>query len=77
MHRWIARLDAACAWLNPALVIAALVLAMLDIAVAGQRWTLAHSPVSAPAQNALILAAKRDQCAPAVPPELRDLAGRD
>jgi hypothetical protein len=77
MHRWITRLDAACAWVNPALVIAALALAVLDVAVAEQHWTPAHSPVSAPMQNAVIVAATRDQCATPAPPELRDMAGRD
>ena len=77
MHRWIARLDAACAWINPGLVVAALVLALLDVAVAEQHWTPAHAPVSVPAHKAVIVAATRDQCAPAVPPELRDMAGRD
>ena len=77
MHRWIARLDAACAWINPGLVVAALALALLDVAVAAQHWPPAYAAVSAPAQKAVIVAAKHDQCAPAVPPELRDMAGRD
>lgn len=78
MKRWMAQLDAACAWVNPGLVIAALILAVLDVAAAGQRWSLAHPQASA---KTVIVAAKRDikseQCAPALPPELREMAGRD
>jgi hypothetical protein len=73
MKRWMAQLDTACAWVNPGLVIAALVLALLDVAEVGQRWSLAHPQPSAKS----VVAAKREQCAPAVPPELRDMAGRD
>jgi hypothetical protein len=68
------QLDTACAWINPGLVIAAAILAVLDIAAAGQRWTLAHPQASA---KAVIVAAKSELCAPALPPELRDMAGRD
>ena len=74
MKRWMARLDTACAWVNPGLVIAAMILAMLDVAAAGQRWTLAHPPVAA---KAVVVATKNEQCAPAIPAELRDMAGRD
>ena len=78
MKRWMAQLDTACAWVNPGLVIAALVLALLDVAEAGQRWSLAHPQTSA---KSVVVTARRDikseQCAPAVPPELRDMAGRD
>jgi len=74
MKRWMAQLDTACAWVNPGLVIAAAILAVLDIAAAGQRWTLAHPQALA---KAVVVAAKSEQCAPALPPELRDMAGRD
>jgi hypothetical protein len=74
MKRWTAQLEAACAWVNPGLVIAALILAVLDIAAAGQRWTLAHPQTSA---KTVVVAAKSERCAPALPPELRDMAGRD
>ena len=74
MKRWMAQLDAVCAWVNPGLVIAALILALLDVAAAGERWTRAHPQASA---KTVAVAAKSDQCAPAPPPELRDMAGRD
>ncbi len=82
MKRWMAQLDAACASVNPGLVIAALILAVLDVAAAGQQWTLAHPQASA---KTVVIAAKKDikrdikseQCALALPPELREMAGRD
>jgi hypothetical protein len=78
MKRWTAQLDAACAWVNPGLAIVAMILAMLDVAAVGQRWRLANPQASA---NTIVVAAKRDieseRCAPALPPELREMAGRD
>jgi hypothetical protein len=74
MKRWMAQLDTACAWVNPALVIVAMILVMLDVAAAGQRWTLAHPPVAA---TAVVVATRNEQCAAAIPPELRDMVGRD
>lgn len=74
MKRWMAQLDAACAQVNPGLVIAAIILAVLDVAAAGQRWTLAHPQASA---KTVIVAAKSEMCASAVPSELREMAGRD
>jgi hypothetical protein len=84
MKRWMAQLDAACAWVNPGLMAVALILAVLDIAAAGQRSTLAHPQPSVPTKTVIVAAridAQRDikseQCAPAPPPELRDMVGRD
>ena len=74
MKRWMALLDTACAWVNPALVIVAMILVMLDVAAAGQRWTLAYPPVAA---KAVVVATRKEQCAPALPPELRAMVGRD
>jgi hypothetical protein len=76
MKRWMAQLDAACGWVNPGLVIVAMILAILDVAAAGQRWTLAHPQASVPAKT-VIVAAKSERCAPVLPPELRDMVGRD
>jgi hypothetical protein len=72
----MAQLDAACAWINPGLVVVAMILTMLDVAAAGRRWTLAHPQATVPAKTVLV-AAKSEKCAPAIPPELRDMAGRD
>jgi hypothetical protein len=76
MKRWIAQLDTACAWVNPGLVIAALILAVLDIAAARQRWTFAHTQAAVRAKT-VVVAAKSKKCAPVLPPELRDMIGRD
>ena len=70
------QLDTACAWINPGLVIAAAILAVLDVAEVGQRWTIAH-PRGAVPTSSVVVAAKSEQCAPALPPELREMAGRD
>jgi hypothetical protein len=74
MKRSMAQLDAVCAFINPGLAIAAAILAVLDVAEAGQRWTLAHP--QAPAKT-VVVAAKSERCAPVLPPELREMAGRD
>jgi hypothetical protein len=76
MKQLMAQLDAACAWVNPGLVIVAVILVILDVAAAGQRWTLAHPPTSVTART-VVVTAKSEQCAPALPPELREMAGRD
>jgi hypothetical protein len=76
MKRWMAQLDAASARVNPGLVIVAMILAILDVAAAGQRWALAHPSAPVPAKTVVAMA-KSERCAPALPPELRDMAGRD
>jgi hypothetical protein len=68
------QLDAACARVNPGLVIAALILAVLDVAAAEQRWTLTYPHVSA---KTVEVVTESERCAPEIPPELRDMAGRD
>ena len=74
MKRWMTRLDAACGWCNQGLVIIAAILALLDVAAAGQRWTLRHPQTSA---KTIVADARSEQCVPAPSPELRDMAGRD
>jgi hypothetical protein len=76
MKGWMAALDAACAWVNPGLVVVAIALALLDVAAATQHWTVAH-PQAPVAVRTVIVAAKAEQCSPALPSELRDMAGRD
>jgi hypothetical protein len=76
MKGWMAALDAACAWVNPGLVVLAVVLALLDVTAAAQHWTVAH-PQAPVAVRTVIVAAKAEQCSPALPPELRDMIGRD
>ena len=78
MKGWMAALDAACAWVNPSLVLIAVFIALLDLAAAAQRWTVAHpaAPVSARTVSATV-APEAEGCSPALPPELRDMAGHD
>jgi hypothetical protein len=73
MKERIAALDAACARVNPVLALTAVIIALLDVAVAAHRWSAAH-PV-APGLVAKAVTAK--QYSPILPPELRDMAGRD
>ena len=80
----MARLDAVCAWLNSGLALIAFFLAVLDVAVVGQRWTVAHPQAPVAAKTVVVAAeseSRRDitseRRAPALPPELRDMAGRD
>ena len=75
----MAKLDAACAWINPgpALVAVAVAVALLDLAAAAQRWTAAR-PEAPPAPARIVtVAAEAEACPPALPPDLRDMAGRD
>jgi len=76
MKGWMAALDAVCAWVNPGLVVVAVVLALLDVAAAGQRWTVAH-PQAPVAVRTVTVAAEAKECSPALPSELRDMIGRD
>lgn len=80
----MAQLDAVCAWLNTGLALVAFFLAVLDVAAVGQRWTVARPRASVAAKIVVVAAeseSKRDitnePCAPALPPELRDMVGRD
>lgn len=76
MKRWMAALDAACARINRVLVVVALVLALLDVAAAAQRWTALHPAAQASARTVAV-AVRAEPCAQALPPELRDMVGRD
>jgi hypothetical protein len=76
MRRWMAVLDVTCARVNPGLLLVAVAIALLDLTFAVQRWRVAH-----PAPPALVRtvvatdAPGRDP--PVLPPELRDMVGRD
>jgi hypothetical protein len=73
----MAELDAACAWINPSLALVAVAVALLDLAAAAQRWTVAR-PEAPPAPARIVtVAAEAEACPPALPPDLRDMAGRD
>jgi hypothetical protein len=78
MKGWMAALDAACAWINPALVVVAIIIALLDLAAAAQRWTVVHPETPVSGRTVIVtVAAETEGCSPALPPELRDMAGRD
>ncbi len=73
----MAKLDAACAWINPSLALVAVAVALFDLAAAAQRWTVAR-PEAPPAPARIVtVAAEAEACPPALPPDLRDMAGRD
>lgn len=76
MKGWLAELDAACAWVNPGLVLVAVAIALLDLAVAAQRWAVLPPEASPPVTAEIVMQAA-ERCAPALPPELRGLAGID
>jgi hypothetical protein len=65
-------------WVNPGLVLVAVATALLDLAgAAARRWTVAH-PQEAPAPvRAVVVTVAAEGCSPVLPPELRDMAGRD
>ncbi len=76
MKGWLAELGVTCAWASPGLVLVAMVLAVLDLTVAAQRWaTLQPLPPAPVGTVAVTVAAKG--CSPTLAPELRDMIGRD
>jgi len=61
---------------DPVLVLAAVIVTLLDFAVAAQRWTVVHPASSLPVKPTVaILSAER--CSPILAPELRALIGYD
>ena len=80
MKGWMAALDASCAWINPGLVLIAVVIALLDLAAAAQRqrWTVAHPEAPVSVRTVIVaVAAEAGECSPAFAPELRDMAKHD
>ena len=70
---WLIRFNTVLLWLNPGLSLAALVLALLVIAAAGERWP-GNRANAAPQIARLAEAPSSDLCRPSkLPPELRDL----
>ena len=69
----IAALDAACARVNPVLALIAVIIALLDVAVAAHQWAAVYPAAPAPATTAVAV----ERCSPVLPPDLRDMAGRD
>jgi hypothetical protein len=78
MKGWMAALDAACAWVNPGLVLVAVFIALLDLAAAAQGWAVTHPEAPVSVKTVIVtVAAETGRCSPALPPELRDMAGHD
>ncbi len=69
-------LDALCARINPLLMLAAIVIALLNLAVAAQRWPITHPAASLPAR-AVAPTVPADRCFPVLAPELRDMLEHD
>jgi hypothetical protein len=70
---WLIRFNTVLLWLNPGLSLAAVVLALLVIAAAGERWP-GTSANAAPRVVRLAEARPTNLCRPStLPPELRDL----
>lgn len=70
---WLIRFNTVLLWLNPGLSLAAVVLALLVIAAAGERWP-GPGADTAPRVVRLAEAPPTDLCRPStLPPELRDL----
>ena len=70
---WLVRFNSILLWLNPALGLVAVILALLVIATAGERWPRGRTS-GAPQVIRLAEATSRDLCRPStLPPELRDL----
>lgn len=76
MKRWMAALGVTCAWASPGLVLVAIVLALLDLTVAAQRWATLQPSPPAPAGTVAATAAAEGR-SPTLAPELRDMIGRD
>ena len=69
-------LETTFAGISPTLLAVAAILALLDLAVATKRSTFTQPEAPALVQNVGV-GPKTEQCAPALPPELRDMIGRD
>jgi len=76
MREWAAALDAICARINPVLVLVAIVITLLNLAVAAQQWTVVHPASSLPVRT-VVVTVPSERCFPTLAPELRDLVGYD
>lgn len=76
VRKWMAALDATCAWVNPGFVLVAIAIALLDLTIAAQRWAVV-SPASPVPVSVVVAPGVAENYSPALTPELRDMAGRD
>src|SRR4051812_17753892 len=68
---WHLRLNDFLAWLNPVLGLVAAILALLTIVAAAERFPRTAASPAVPTARAVSVASA--ECAPAMPPELRNL----
>jgi len=68
---WLFRLNDFLAWLNPVLGLVAAILGLLTIAAAAERFPRTAASPAVPSARAVSVASA--ECAPAMPPELRNL----
>lgn len=76
MKRLTSALDTIFAGANPGLIAAAVMLALLDVAAAAQHLSVSR-PETPVAVRTVVVPAAAEQCAPVIPPELRDMIGHD
>jgi hypothetical protein len=76
MKRLTSALDAIFAGADPGLIAAAVILALLDVAVAAQHLS-GSRPETPVAVRTVVASAETEQRAPVIPPELLDMIGRD
>lgn len=76
MKRLTSALDAIFAEAHPGLIAAAVILALLDVAVAAQHLS-GSRPETPVAVRTVVASAETEQRAPVIPPELLDMIGRD
>jgi hypothetical protein len=76
MKRLTSALDAIFAGAQPGLITAAVILALLDVAVAAQDLS-GSRPETQVAVRTVVASAETEQRAPVIPPELLDMIGRD
>lgn len=74
MKGWMAALGITCTWASWRLVLIVIVLALLDITIAAQRWATLQPLSPAPAGTVAVTVAA-EGCSPALAPELRDMNG--
>lgn len=76
MRRWTTALDAGCARLNPALVVIAFCICLLDLTLAARRWT-APTRVTPVRITDTMPGELGEGCRPSIPPEVRDMLAHD
>lgn len=64
MRGWMTALDAICAWVNPGFVLVAIALALLNLTVAAQRWTVVHPAAPIPVRTVVVTVAAAQRCSP-------------